>query len=247
VNSPVSSSSASSWMLNFADAVGVVRFLSELGSRPEAIQRLTDAPKSFIKSMQEAVDPARIDRGGRRPRSIGSLMESTDRHVFSSVFLRAYIRHATSGAGRGGRGVLNKQAVVRALWSMQNSVRAASADHLGDDCDLTIDHSILIAEAYELGGVDLVQHSYCQSWFLQSKQLELVRGAQTYGECPICRGMAGVGRAKQPSKVPAKSKLAEVWGAAITTRAERMSQGAAGTPLFKRIEAPPADSPLMAP
>lgn len=217
-------------MLNFADPVGVVRFLAELGSRPEAIMRLTDAPRSFVKAMQEDVDPARIDRGGRRPRSIGSLMETTERHVFASVFLRAYIHHSTLGAGRGARGILNKQAVVRALWSMHASVKAQSADHLGDDCDLTIDHALLIADAYECGEVDIAQHSVCKSFFLTSRKLEVVRGAQTYGECPICRGISGVGKTKQPSKVPPKSKLAEQWGDLPSERGPRVAKLPPGIP-----------------
>jgi len=225
-------------MLNFPDPVGVVRFLAELGSRPDAIMRLTDAPRSFVKSMQADVDPARIDRGGRRPRSIGSLMDTTERHVFASVFLRAYIHHSTLGSGRAARGILNKQAVVRALWSMHASVKGQSQDHLGDDCDLTIDHALLIAEAYECGEVDIAQHSVCKSHFLQSRKLEIVRGAQTYGECPICRGIAGVGKTKQPSKVPSKSRLAEQWGDLPVDRATRVAKLPPGIPTSIGLEVP---------
>lgn len=239
---------ASSWMLNFSDPVGVVRFLAELGSRPEAIMRLTDAPRSFVKAMQEDVDPARIDRGGRRPRSIGSLMETTERHVFASVFLRAYIHHSTLGAGRGARGILNKQAVVRALWSMHASVKAQSLDHLGDDCDLTIDHALLIAEAYEVGEVDITQHSHCKSHFLTSRKLEIVRGAQTYGECPICRGVCGVGKTKQPSKVPSKSKLAEQWGDLSVDRSQRLGKIPPGVPASLTFGIPlPPPAPVTPP
>lgn len=230
--------SNSSWMLNFADPVGVVRFLSELGSRPEAIMRLTDAPRSFVKAMQEDVDPSRVDKGGRRPRSIGSLMETTERHVFASVFLLAYTHHSTLGAGRGARGILNKQAVVRALWSMHASVKAQSHRHLGDDCDLTIDHALLIAEAYEVGEVDIAQHSYCKSYFLTSRKLEIVRGAQTYGECPICRGVGGVGKTKQPSRVPPKSRLAEQWGDFSIDRAPRVTKLPPGIPPAMEFEVP---------
>ncbi len=217
-------------MLNFADPVGVVRFLAELGSRPEAIMRLTGAPRSFVKAMQGDVDPCRFDRGGRRPRSIGSLMETTERHVFASVFLKAYIHHSTLGTGRCARGVLNKQAVVRALWSMHASVKSQSLDHLGDDCDLTIDHALLIGDAYEAGDVAIAQHSVCKSHFLTSRKLEIVRGAQTYGECPICRAIAGVGKTKQPSKVPQKSKLAEHWGDLQVDRGCRISKMPPGNP-----------------
>lgn len=177
--------------------------LAELGFKAQQISALTNASMPDIRDIQELLGLEVNDKGGRKHRSIATLLESTRRHVESSIFLRSYdelIREFFNG----GRGVRSTDALIVAFRHLRSLIPKA---------ELLPEQAIMIADAFHNNEVDLARCSHsrkCPGVFLVSVEPLTLRQHVTTGECPICRELYLTMTGKSVVKIPDTREMREL-------------------------------------
>lgn len=184
-----------------SDTLGTLRnctALAELGCRAQLIQKLTSAGMPTIRSILERVGGVVNDKGGRQPRSLATILESSDRHVSASRFMNYYV--ALLGYHDGGRGYVHTDAFVRALYFMQSRLQSDDAAQ-GDGNNFTADHAYMVADMYHRSELHVKQCPVCTARFIQSATHLTIRQHITQGECPLCRVLASITRGRAVVKI----------------------------------------------
>lgn len=165
--------------------------LVHLGCRPQLIQKLTSAGIPSIKVLVSQIRGEEKDRGGRHPRSIVSLIESTAQHCRASLFLRYYMTALTYYDGT--KGAVHADSFIRALQLTKSE--------MGGE-EFTPDHCYLVASLYHSREITTKHCHICATPYLYTVEPQLVRAHVTHGECPLCRESASTQRGKTVVKVP---------------------------------------------
>lgn len=197
------------------EVIDALRLLLREGARPLVIKALTGASTALINLESEFEGVSADDRGGRRPRSLGQLVENADLHLEASIFLNIYIKLLDIYDTKFGwdaqtitieeqdvSGSLVRGAFIRAIQMLR---------HLSPYGVLTIDHARLIALAHSNNEASMRRCTICPTLYLVSSNLLPVRANWTKGECPVCRRLAGIGRPRTPARVVDRARAREIY------------------------------------
>jgi len=182
-----------------SDRLGTLRnvtALAELGFRPQLIKRITSAQRPEIMAIVERVGGITKDPGGRQPHSVANLIESLDRHIASSLFLRHYI--SMLHLWEAGKTVLHQDAFLRAVYVYRSEVGESEARKE----IFTPDHMFLVANLFHEDKVTLCRCGVCQSQYLTSSVAQVVGQHVTTGDCPVCRELMSIHKGRPISRLP---------------------------------------------
>lgn len=158
-----------------------VQALVRLGFKAQAISDLTSASMPDIRAIQEDEGVTSADKGGRKHRSINTLLESTRRHIEASLFLRSYEETLNEFYSDDTRPILNTDALINAYTYVKAKIQ---------DLELRPDQAVMVATMYHEDKVKLSRCSHsrkCHCVFMVSTTPIAIRTHLTVGDCPMCR------------------------------------------------------------
>lgn len=172
-----------------------VRSLVLMGFKAQQVHQLTSASMPDIRDIQEQLGVPCSDKGGRKHRSINTLLETTRRHTEASIFLRSY-EEVLLEFYDGGRGVLSTDAFIVAFRHLLGLVPKP---------ELLPEQAIMIAMMYHKKEVALsrCEHSRkCPCVYLVSTTELNIRQHVTVGDCPMCRELYAITNKRNVVRIP---------------------------------------------
>lgn len=150
--------------------------LAALGCRLNVSVALTHARKPLVRHVMTSAGIPVVDKGGRNPSRIASLIETTATHVASSYFLDNYV----SARQRFGSYAHEPEAdaFLTALALSRNT---------GLVTDLDPDLALLITQLWHKGEVTTSRCATCTSTYLSTTTPIQIKRDVAHGDCPICR------------------------------------------------------------
>lgn len=166
-----------------------IETLVQLGARHQLIHALTRAPNPLIKSISARYHVPK-DAGGRRPRSLPSLLETATTHLDASVFLKHYT------------GILRLYEDIRTAIHADAFIRALCLTRASKpDFSLTPDHGAFIATEWHAGRINLSDCRVCHAQYMATNTPTLVRTHVLKGHCPACRLLMSSKTARVPIRI----------------------------------------------
>lgn len=171
-----------------------VKALALLGFRAQMIGKLTAASRPDIIDIQTQLGMNTPDKGGRQPRSVNTLLESTRKHIEASIFLRSYESTLDMYYG-GGRGVLNTDALIVAFTHLKS---------LMPELEFLPDQAVMVAQMYHDKAVKMqrCKQAKCPAVFMVSTTEISIRQHVTTGECPMCREIFAAQHQRNVVRIP---------------------------------------------